>query len=373
MKKLIKFNLNAVVLFAVLAFFLSGCYTQLAKPKAQTEEVVYYDDEYEDYEGEEEYVEEDEDVDEVHIVRRFYHDYHYYGYPWWYDPFFDPYFYPYSSHVSIHIGFYDPFFYDPFFWYGPYFYYPGSVFVFGFGSSFGHFHHFHPFPHHGVFFTNVDFVTPKKRGFTRGRNTIEDDFGHNPRRTSVANSDENRSLNKSGLLSDESSSKSARRKRKDNSEGYSAVPVNSKYSETKRAEAQPKAISENQIRREKKSIKTNTYLKRKSKPVSKSNSKSIRTVKREPVSKSTKKVVNKSSYKKKRRVISSKGKVWGSSRKAVTTKKAHSPKRFIKYSSASRQKQHHSFVRSGSWASSPKSSFSKSSSRSSTQNRRSRR
>ncbi|MFQ5864857.1 MAG: hypothetical protein ACE5IW_06455 [bacterium] len=375
MKTLIKSNIIWAVLIIISTFFLSGCYTQLAKPQVQSEEQEYYVEEEQEYEGEEEYQEEGEDYDEVHITRRYYHDIHYYGAPWWYDPFFDPYFYryyyPYSSHISIHIGYYDPFFYDPFFWYDPYWYdpygyYGGPVFAFGFFRRPFHYYSYYP-----VHIGTVHSVPVKKRSFTRGRTRIEDDFGYDPQRAAVKNSSQTGKLSKSGLSSDEPSSKSVRRRRKINSTELAEASGNSKTRLSK-----PTATRAKNIRRKKESTNRNETFKPESKPVAKASSKPIRIGKRKAVlkSKSTGKRTKGVSYKNRRSRSTSKSNVRRSSSKKVYKRSKGSSAKYVKSSSGNKRSGGSSIRRSGSRMSGGhKSSSSKGSSRGSSRSRRGRR
>lgn len=187
MDNLIKRNIMGGFLFILSAFFFSGCYTQLAKPRIATEtkDEEYYVEEPQDYE--EDYEEEDyeEYYNDIYLTRRYYHDVHYYGFyepPWWYDPFFDPYFYrPFRRHAAFFIGFYDPCIWCPtyFYWYDPYYFY-----------DFAYWGGFYWQPYRFTFYYNDGrpSVPVKRRGFGRGGTRVTDNFGKLPKQIEGRNS-----------------------------------------------------------------------------------------------------------------------------------------------------------------------------------------
>jgi uncharacterized membrane protein YgcG len=188
MKKLLTIQTLWVIALIGLAFLLSACYTQLAKPNSKVVEEEYYvEDVPQSEEVDSAQVEEDvSGYEEEHVVRRYYHDIHYYGFygtPWWFDPFFDPYFYgyysPYSSYVSFHIGFYDPFFFANFYY--PYSYWHRGYY-WGYGCYRpvrGHFYSYYP-----GYFAVANPVPFRQRTFVRRGTRLEDNLG---RRESVSN------------------------------------------------------------------------------------------------------------------------------------------------------------------------------------------
>lgn len=170
----------------ILAFLGSGCYTQLVKPTSQESYPArdYAEAEYEEYEE----AEEEEVYEEVHAQRRYYHDVHvfgYYGFPRWHDPFWDPFdfylaygFYPayfYGPRASVIVGFYDPVFWCGSFWYGYDPYYDGY-----YGGFYGR-RPYRPYyrPYYGGGFADAS-PPVKKRTFSRGGRTVDDDFGRLP-------------------------------------------------------------------------------------------------------------------------------------------------------------------------------------------------
>ena len=143
-------------LLAASAFLFSSCYTQLANSEPEITPAPYYvdeavEEELSDYEEDSEYEEQDmydeevyddEDDEDVRIVRKYYYDVNYSGRPWAYDPFFDPYFYdeytPYSTHVSVSVNYYDPWYVEPWCynpWYSGVHYYPSHHFGFYVGYT----------------------------------------------------------------------------------------------------------------------------------------------------------------------------------------------------------------------------------------------
>jgi len=258
MKKLLTIQTIWMISLIGLALLLSACYTQLAKPHSKTVEEEYYVEDNPEY-SEEEYVEaeQNEEVsdEEVHVVRRYYHDVNYYGYygtPWWFDPFFDPYFYnyysPYSSYVSIHVGFYDPFFYADYYY--PYSYWHRSYY-WGYGCYRpvrGYFYGYYP-----GYFAGVNPVPFRQRTFVRRGTRVEDDLGYGSgRRESVSNAT---GSSGSSLISttkpisqtpDVQSPSSTRRQREKDSTGKIERREGSVSEEKKYGRRTPKSSSGNQ-------------------------------------------------------------------------------------------------------------------------------
>lgn len=214
-------------LLAASAFLFSGCYTQLAKSEPEATPAPYYvdeavEEEFSDYEEDSEYEEQDmydeevyddEDDEDVRIVRKYYYDVNYFGRPWAYDPFFDPYFYdeytPYSTHVSVSVNYYDPWYVEPWCynpWYSGVHYYPSHHFGFyvgytpyyGFpyrygyrgGYNYGYFDGYYGGYNSGYYSGHRSITTSElqaKRSFSR-RGQRRDAFGYGTNRLATSTS-----------------------------------------------------------------------------------------------------------------------------------------------------------------------------------------
>jgi len=108
-------NFVMIGLLALGLFVFNGCYTQMAKPDPNEDEVVAV---------EEQQTESEEQTQEESYAAPYETNVYVnggYGYPYYYDPFWSPY-YPYRSGLYVHIG-YGGYYGDPWNWCGSPWYY----------------------------------------------------------------------------------------------------------------------------------------------------------------------------------------------------------------------------------------------------------